>query len=85
MRQRKWLELIKDYDYTINYHSGKVNVIVDALCRRERINVMSSPKEFTKVMEKLELEIRDSEHKKGSIYKMLVQLELIEGIKRINN
>ena len=31
IRQRKWLQLIKDYDCSINYHSGKANVIVDAL------------------------------------------------------
>jgi len=31
MRQRRWLELIKDYDLTINYHPGKANVIVDVL------------------------------------------------------
>ena len=31
MRHRRWLELIKDYDLTINYHHGKANVVVDAL------------------------------------------------------
>ena len=34
LRQRRWLELIKDYDYTIEYHPGKANVVVDALSRR---------------------------------------------------
>ncbi|CAL2257016.1 unnamed protein product [Prunus armeniaca] len=33
MRQRHWLELIKDYDYTIEYHLGRANVVVDALSR----------------------------------------------------
>jgi hypothetical protein len=31
MRQRRWLELIKDYDLTIQYHPGKVNVVANAL------------------------------------------------------
>jgi hypothetical protein len=31
MRQRRWLELIKDYDLEIHYHSGKANVVADAL------------------------------------------------------
>lgn len=31
MRQRRWLELIKDYDCYIMYHSGKVNVVADAI------------------------------------------------------
>ena len=29
MRQRRWLELLKDYDLTISYHFGKVNVVAD--------------------------------------------------------
>ncbi|GKE39045.1 putative reverse transcriptase domain-containing protein [Tanacetum coccineum] len=36
MRQRRWLELLSDYDYEIRYHPGKVNVVADALSRKER-------------------------------------------------
>ena len=31
LRQRRWIELIKDYDCTIEYHLGKANVVADAL------------------------------------------------------
>ncbi|KAI9162361.1 hypothetical protein LWI28_026525 [Acer negundo] len=34
MRQRRWLELVKDYDCTINYHPGKANVVADELSRK---------------------------------------------------
>nr|GFB84715.1 retrotransposon protein, putative, Ty3-gypsy subclass [Tanacetum cinerariifolium] len=34
MRQRRWLELLKDYDTNIQYHPGKVNVVADALSRK---------------------------------------------------
>lgn len=34
MRQRRWLELVKDYDCTIHYHPGKANVVADALSRK---------------------------------------------------
>jgi hypothetical protein len=33
-RQRRWLELIKDYDLDIHYHPGKANVVADALSRK---------------------------------------------------
>jgi hypothetical protein len=33
LRQRRWLELIKDYDLSIHYHLGKANVVADALSR----------------------------------------------------
>jgi hypothetical protein len=33
MRQRRWIELIKDYDLSIHYHPGKANVVTDALSR----------------------------------------------------
>nr|GEV80812.1 putative reverse transcriptase domain-containing protein [Tanacetum cinerariifolium] len=37
MRQRRWLELLADYDYEIRYHLGKANVVADALSRKVRI------------------------------------------------
>lgn len=32
MRQIRWLEFLKDYAFGLNYHLGKANVVVDALC-----------------------------------------------------
>ncbi|GKB86342.1 putative reverse transcriptase domain-containing protein [Tanacetum coccineum] len=37
MRQRRWLELLSDYDCEIRYHPGKANVVADALSKKERI------------------------------------------------
>ena len=34
LRQQRWLELFKDYDYIIDYHPGKANVVADALSRK---------------------------------------------------
>ncbi|GJX79489.1 hypothetical protein Tco_0327638 [Tanacetum coccineum] len=38
MRQRRWLELLADYDYEIRYHPGKANVVADALSGRNESN-----------------------------------------------
>ena len=36
MRQRGWMEYLEDYDFTLHYHPGKANVVVDALSRKSR-------------------------------------------------
>ncbi|XP_049397400.1 uncharacterized protein LOC125861582 [Solanum stenotomum] len=43
LRQRRWLELIKDYDCTIDYHLGKANVVADALSRKSFASISLSP------------------------------------------
>ena len=36
MRKCKWMEFIEDYDFTLHYHPGKVNVVADALSQKSR-------------------------------------------------
>jgi hypothetical protein len=60
MRQRRWLELIKDYDLEVHYHPSKANVVVDALshkahCHCLSIEVFSETLSYQ--MRKLNLEI----------------------------
>lgn len=35
MRQRKWMECLKEHDYKLKYHSSKANKLADALIRKE--------------------------------------------------
>ncbi|CAA2938105.1 reverse transcriptase, partial [Olea europaea subsp. europaea] len=41
MRQRRWLELVKDYDCVISYHPSKANVVADALSRKSTSSVVN--------------------------------------------
>jgi hypothetical protein len=41
MRQRRWLELIKDYDLEVHYHPGKANVVANALSRKAHCHCLS--------------------------------------------
>jgi hypothetical protein len=41
MRQRRWQELIKDYDLEVHYHPGKANVVTDALSWKSQCNCMT--------------------------------------------
>jgi hypothetical protein len=58
MRQRRWLELIKDYELEIHYHPGNANVVVDALSRKASchcVTMKTSDITLCQEMEKLNL------------------------------
>jgi hypothetical protein len=58
MRQRRWLELIKDYELEIHYHLGKANVVADALSRKSQVNMFAAhpmPYELAKKFDRLSL------------------------------
>jgi hypothetical protein len=58
MRQRRWLELIKDYDLTINYTPRKANVVADALSRKSmetQVMTRELPEDMLKDLERLEI------------------------------
>jgi hypothetical protein len=60
MRQRRWLELIKDYDLEVHYHPGKANMVADALSRKTHYHCLSIEifsETLCNQMRKLNLEI----------------------------
>ena len=82
MRQRRWLEFIKDYDCTINYHPGKVNVVADALSRKEKLKMINLSEELIEEFEHLELEVRILGEGNEGLFEIRVKPELIQKIKR---
>ena len=60
LRQRRWLELIKDYDMKLHYHPGKANVVADALSRKSHVSTLMTgeiPKELVENLRELYVEI----------------------------
>nr|GEY00187.1 hypothetical protein [Tanacetum cinerariifolium] len=58
MRQRRWLELLKDYDTNIQYHPGKANVVADALSMKSGMlaNLHIEP-EIIRDLERMDIEL----------------------------
>jgi hypothetical protein len=53
MRQRRWLDLIKDYDLEVHYHSGKANVVADALSRKAQCNCVTMDSKIATLCDEL--------------------------------
>ncbi|KAL5545109.1 hypothetical protein UlMin_008893 [Ulmus minor] len=79
MRQRRWLELVKDYDCEILYHPGKANRVADALSRKTSATLMSIqglPKHLQGDINSLELEIIG-----GQLLALTLQPTIMEGMR----
>ena len=83
MRQRRWLELLKDYDLTINYHPRKAKAVADALSRKTLSNLATLIINQKKILEDLQrVNIKIRWHNHGvQLANLRVQPTLIDRIK----
>ena len=80
MRQRRWLELIKDYDLEVHYHPGKANVVADALSRKAQCNFLTiAPPVHTLCDDLRKLGI--SKVKEGYLATLMIKSDLYDQIK----
>ena len=79
MRQRRWLELVKDYDIDIRYHPGKANKVADALSRKSSSSLMS----IQSLIEPLQKELVEAgiELITGSLAALTFQPTILDGMK----
>ena len=63
MRQRRWVELLQEYDFDILYRPGKDNVVADSLSRKSFLNAISIPDNPIIAM-KREASAKDPEYQK---------------------
>jgi hypothetical protein len=78
MRQRRWLELIKDYDLEVHYHPDKANVVADALSRKHCNYVTIDPNNETLCEEMRKLNLELVEH--GNLHAVSIESPLHERI-----
>ncbi|KAL8091678.1 hypothetical protein AgCh_034078 [Apium graveolens] len=81
MRQRRWLELIKDNDCEILYHPGKANVVADALSRKERLKMIMTSEELIRDFEKMEIEVKVTGTGTEKLFEISMQPESLEKIR----
>ena len=71
LRQRRWLELLKDYDMSILYNSGNANVVVDALSKLSMGSTAHVEKQMSKLAKYVHilalLKVRHKDSTKGGI------------------
>ncbi|KAL8113974.1 hypothetical protein AgCh_021037 [Apium graveolens] len=80
IRQRRRLELIKNYNWEILYHSGKANMVADALSKKERLKMMMSFGEFIRDFEKMEIVVKVTGAGTEKLFEIAIQPELLEKI-----
>src|SRR5436190_4257868 len=88
LRQRRWLEYLSDYDFTLHYHPGKSNVVADALSRKERGMLALMPVREWQMMEDLvdfrlvftepELEGETEHGRETTVYHLVAQPVLLD-------
>ena len=68
LRQRRWMELLKDYDYTIDYHPGKANVVADALSRKSIGSLAMQTIQLPLMVELRKLGVELEMHASGALF-----------------
>ena len=90
MRQRRWIELLKDYDCQILYHPGRANVVADALSKKSMGSLSHIAEQKKKIVKEVHnllnegcsLELPNSQ---PMIAQFRVRLNLLDQIKAAQN
>ena len=81
MRQHGWMEFLEDYDFTLHYHPGKANVVVDALSRKSRgalASIASREWQMLETVGKFGLQYR--EKAQGTLGSLVATLSLLSRV-----
>ena len=78
MRQRRWMEFLEDYDFTLHYHPSKENVVADALSRKSRGALASIAFREWRMLETVgQFGLQYSEQAQGTLGSLVATLPLL--------
>ena len=81
MRQRRWMEFLEDYDFTLHYHPSKANVVVDALSRKSRGALASIASRERRMLETVGLfGLQYSEQTQGTLGSLVATPSLLNRV-----
>ena len=81
MRQRRWMEFLEDYDFTLHYHPGKENVVADALSRTSRGVLASTASWEWRMLEAVgQFGLQYNEQEQGTLGSLVATLSLLSRV-----
>ena len=81
MRQRRWMEFLEDYDFTLHYHPRKANVVADALSRKSRGALASIASREWRMLETVgQFGLQYSEQAQGTLGSLVATSSLLSRV-----
>ena len=81
MRQRRWMDFLEDYDFTLHYHHSKENVVADALSRKSRGALTSITSREWRMLETIGLfGLQYSERAQGTLGSLVATPSLLSRV-----
>ena len=81
MRQRRWMEFLEDYDFTLHYHPGKANVVADALSQKSRGALASIASREWRMLETVgQFGLQYSEQTQGTLGSLVAKPSLLSRV-----
>ena len=81
MKQRRWMEFLEDYDFTLHYHLGKANVVADALSRKSQGVLASIASREWRMLETVgQFRLQYDEQAQGTLGSMMATPSLLSRV-----
>ena len=81
MKQRRWMEFLEDYDFTLHYHPGKANMVADVLSQNSQGVMASIASREWRMLETVgQFRLQYDEQAQGTLGSMMATLSLLSRV-----